>query len=171
MYLWLIRHAKSSWADPQQSDFDRPLNARGERNGGTMADWLQHQANPATWLWTSTAVRAQATSTFAAQGFGLTPNQVQSQHELYHANPEALIDVLQTTPNNHRAVAVVAHNPGLTELLNLLLGKRVTDNLPTFGIAQLRLPNAWNRDWLALSLSHHSDTQLVQLVSPKTLPS
>src|SRR5690606_10374640 len=28
--LVMIRHAKSSWAKPLQSDFERPLNARGE---------------------------------------------------------------------------------------------------------------------------------------------
>ena len=28
MKLWVIRHAKSSWADPGQADFERPLNGR-----------------------------------------------------------------------------------------------------------------------------------------------
>ena len=30
--LTLIRHAKSSWKDAELSDFERPLNARGERD-------------------------------------------------------------------------------------------------------------------------------------------
>ena len=30
--LTLIRHAKSSWAEPGLADFERPLNARGERD-------------------------------------------------------------------------------------------------------------------------------------------
>ena len=30
--LFLLRHAKSSWASNHLSDFDRPLNNRGRRN-------------------------------------------------------------------------------------------------------------------------------------------
>ena len=29
--LFLLRHAKSSWQDDGQDDFDRPLNARGRK--------------------------------------------------------------------------------------------------------------------------------------------
>ena len=31
--LTLLRHAKSSWNDPGQDDFDRPLNERGHNPG------------------------------------------------------------------------------------------------------------------------------------------
>ncbi len=42
--LLLIRHAKSSWADFEQKDFDRPLNDRGKKDAPEMAkrikkDW------------------------------------------------------------------------------------------------------------------------------------
>ena len=30
--LALLRHAKSSWDNPALSDFDRPLNSRGQKN-------------------------------------------------------------------------------------------------------------------------------------------
>ena len=30
--LYLLRHAKSSWDDPELDDFDRPLNKRGKRD-------------------------------------------------------------------------------------------------------------------------------------------
>ena len=33
---------------------------------------------------------------------------------------------------------MVAHNPGITECINLLTGERVIDNLPTFGIARVQ---------------------------------
>ena len=35
--LTLVRHAKSSWDDSELSDFDRPLNERGERVAPEMA--------------------------------------------------------------------------------------------------------------------------------------
>jgi phosphohistidine phosphatase SixA len=30
--LYIVRHAKSSWDDPELSDFDRPLNERGKKS-------------------------------------------------------------------------------------------------------------------------------------------
>jgi phosphohistidine phosphatase len=35
--LLLIRHAKSSWDDPVQQDYDRPLNDRGKTDAPAMA--------------------------------------------------------------------------------------------------------------------------------------
>ncbi len=34
--ITLIRHAKSDWSHPELSDFDRPLNGRGERDAPLM---------------------------------------------------------------------------------------------------------------------------------------
>ena len=64
-------------------------------------------------------------------------------HELYNASPEAILGVLQGTPADVRSAAVVAHNPGMTHTLNLLVGSTVTDNLPTFGVACLEVPEPW----------------------------
>jgi phosphohistidine phosphatase len=173
MRLWIIRHAKSSWAEPTQTDFERGLNQRGQRNGPKMSEWLGEQQNPPTWLWTSDAVRALATTEFVRHGFNLSANQVQSNHDLYHATPETLVAVLQQTPKEHQSIAVVAHNPGLTYLLNLLAGSNVTENLPTFGVAELMLPSSWEEDWINFSLPTPSATatyaELVQLQNPKNL--
>lgn len=178
MRLWIIRHAKSSWAEPTQTDFERGLNQRGLRDGPKMSAWLEEQQHPPTWVWTSDAVRALATTEFVRQGFNLTTNQVQSTHDLYHATPDSLAAVLQQTPRanldkTHQSVAVVAHNPGLTYLLNLLTGSIVTENLPTFGVAELVLPPSWEEDWINFSLPASSTTasyaELVQLQSPKKL--
>lgn len=173
MRLWIIRHAKSSWAQPQQADFERDLNQRGQRDGANMGAWLGEQKNPPTWLWTSDAVRAQATTDFVANGCNLPPDQVQADHNLYHGAPEDIAAVLQQTPIEHRCVAVVAHNPGLTYLVNLLAGSNVTDNLPTFGAAEFVLPQSWGNNWIDFHLPTPGTTanyaQLVQLQSPKRL--
>ena len=41
--LILMRHAKSSWADPGQRDLDRPLNKRGRRGAGLIGGWLKRK--------------------------------------------------------------------------------------------------------------------------------
>ncbi len=142
--IWLFRHAKSSWADPGQADFDRPLNARGERAGPTMAAWLETQTQPAEWIWSSDARRAAATAEFVRQGFKLPAEALHFSHDLYLGGPEKILDVLRATPPDVQAVALVAHNPGTTYLLNALAGEVVTDNVPTFGTARLSAPGAWD---------------------------
>jgi phosphohistidine phosphatase len=144
MKIWLIRHAKSSWSEAGLKDFDRPLNARGERDGPRMADWLAAQSDPATWLWTSTAARARATARFVSKAFALSDDAVIETDELYEASPEAILDVLRRTPAGVPSVAVVAHNPGLTWLANTLGRKPVTDNLPTFGVVRFDCTVPWH---------------------------
>ena len=38
--LSLLRHAKSSWDDPAQKDFDRPLSDRGEEAAPRMGAYM-----------------------------------------------------------------------------------------------------------------------------------
>lgn len=162
MKLWLIRHAKSAWSSPGLSDFERPLNGRGQRDGPKMAAWLAAQTDPATWLWSSTAVRALATARFVQEGFALDDDALATSDDLYHATPETLLDVIRQTPVEVPSVALVAHNPGLTWLVNLLGRKPVTDNLPTFGVARFDCPAPWQ------TLQAGTAT-LDFLASPKTL--
>ncbi|MDZ7670171.1 MAG: histidine phosphatase family protein [Gammaproteobacteria bacterium] len=143
MKLWLIRHAKSDWSSPGVSDFQRPLNARGERDGPRMATWLTAQDGAADWLWSSDALRAQQTAAFVAQAFAISDGRWAEDHRLYGAGPETLLSVIRETPPDVLGVAVVAHNPGMTELVNLLAGDNVTGNLPTFGVARFEVSGDW----------------------------
>jgi phosphohistidine phosphatase len=162
MKLWLIRHAKSSWGQPGLSDFERPLNNRGKRDGPRMAAWLSEQSHPAQWIWTSTAARAMATTAFVRRGFELDDTAVAPLDDLYHAAPEALLAAIHQTPTDIDSVALVAHNPGLTYLVNLLGTTPATDNLPTFGIARFDCPS----DWQTLA---PGTATLELLVGPKTI--
>ena len=162
MKLWIIRHAKSSWSHPGLRDFDRPLNKRGERDGTRMAAWLADQCDAAEWIWTSPAARAVATAEFVRRGFDLSNAAVVEEAELYHATPEDVIEVVRRTPPDVLRVAVVAHNPGLTYLVNLLGPAPLTENLPTFGVARFDV----NADWRDLA---PGSATLDLLVGPKTI--
>jgi len=162
MKLWLIRHAKSDWSMPGQRDFDRPLNARGRRDGPRMAEWLGRQNEPASWVWSSDAARARSTAAYVVEGFAAAAPQLLLDHRLYLAAPERLLDVIRETPADVQSAAVVAHNPGLTELVNLLAGELVLANLPTFGVACFDVAVPW------VDLRYGSG-QLVALMTPKQL--
>ena len=59
--LTLLRHAKSSWDDTVQRDFDRPLNAKGARAATAMGAHLRQLGLQFDHLVASPAVRGYAT--------------------------------------------------------------------------------------------------------------
>jgi len=143
MKLWVIRHAKSSWADPGQADFDRPLNARGIKDGKRMIRWMRAQAQRPEWIFASDAARARATAEFVRDGYAVTSDQLHFVHRIYEASAETLLDIVQGIPDDCPSAALVGHNPGSTEFVNSMVGNPVIDNLPTFGIVLLDLPSRW----------------------------
>ena len=137
-YFWLIRHARSSHT--ASSDFERGLSASGRADGELMADFLrttlQDSEHVPGWLITSAAKRAQQTSDYVASAFNVSSEQVNVERSLYLAEPEALLAALQETPADTGCVALVAHNPGLTWLVNdLSEDNQQLENFPTLGCA------------------------------------
>lgn len=162
MNLWVIRHAKSSWANAGQADFDRPLNERGNRDGKRLIAWMQVQNDPPQRIISSDAVRARATTDFVRVGFRLPDDRLQFDHRLYEASVETIFEVVCGIPDNCPSAALVGHNPGSTDFVNAMVGTRVVDALPTFGIALLTLPPRW-RD------ARPGCARLALLHSPKAL--
>jgi phosphohistidine phosphatase len=141
------------------SDHERPLNDRGARNGEAMQEWYSHHTHPAEWIWCSSARRARQTAKYVSRGFDA---QIVEEPELYLASAEVLLGCLQMTPPHVSSVAIVAHNPGLTHLVNLLGHKPITDNLVTFGSALF----GTHTDWPSL---HFGCAKLVSLQTPKSI--
>ena len=162
MKLWVIRHAKSSWKTGKP-DFDRPLNKRGERDGPRMGAWLSDQEDRPTWVVSSDAARARATADFVCAWAQVNGEALRLEPRLYLAGAETILDVVKETPDDVTSMAVVCHNPGITDFVNAMLGEPRLDNLPTFGIAKLEVSAPW------VDLAFES-AQLDQLCTPKQLP-
>ena len=161
MRLWLIRHAKSSWADPGLRDFDRPLNDRGKRDGPLMQAWLARQSFGPALIRTSDAARAQATAAFVQGAF--PEARLEADRRLYGASPETMAKIVRETPAELESLALVAHNPGMTQCINLLAGRQAIDDLPTFGIARFQ----WSGDGSDLG---REQAILEFLMTPRMLP-
>ena len=136
--LTLIRHAKSSWKDTTLSDFDRPLNKRGRENAPLMGDVLREAGVGFDLIMSSPAQRAITTATVIAGKLGYPKKRLLEERRLYGATVEELLDIVHRLPDDKTHVALVAHNPGLTEFCNYLTGDNLA-NLPTCGIASIDL--------------------------------
>ncbi|MGB4972019.1 MAG: histidine phosphatase family protein, partial [Cyclobacteriaceae bacterium] len=61
MTLYLVRHAKSSWENPDLSDFDRPLNERGRKDAPRMGKRIKEREITPDLMLSSPANRAIST--------------------------------------------------------------------------------------------------------------
>ena len=118
--LTLMRHANAQWKDPQVSDFDRPLNRRGTSEAEAMSRRLIELKLIPTILLTSSARRAQQTADIVARELGVLPRNMRSEESLYLAPVADILRVIQTTGPRIPHLMIVGHNPGITEIANLL---------------------------------------------------
>lgn len=143
--LILMRHSKSAYP-LGLSDQERPLNDRGARDAQAARQWFAQQAFSVDEAWISSATRAQQTwtgiesgvCTCALPGFAQT-----TVPELYEASVGRLLTlVTQTTA---QCLLLVAHNPGLEQLIERVTGRdpqgwlaHITVKFPTGAVCVLR---------------------------------
>jgi phosphohistidine phosphatase len=136
----LLRHAKSSWTEPEKADFDRPLAARGEKTAPRMGAFLAEQHVLPQLILCSTAHRARATLDLVLPHLGARP-EVVFEDELYHAGAPALLKRLRKVADDIHHVMIVGHNPGLHALAHDLAAtgdkrdlRALASKLPTAAI-------------------------------------
>lgn len=118
--LTLLRHAKSSWADPSLDDHDRPLAKRGVKAIPLVADFMRREGVKPDIVLCSDAMRTRATLALLLADLG-TPNpRVIYDETLYLAAPHTILSAVAESGQRH--VLVVGHNPGLHALALELVG-------------------------------------------------
>lgn len=144
--LVVIRHAKSSWSNPGQTDFERPLNDRGEHDAPLMGKRLKDLGLIPDLIVSSPAKRARQTAKRIADTIGYEKNEIAFVEELYHCTPEILMKTVSGLDEKYARVFIVAHNPGITEFVNQLSDKFRIDNVPTCGVTGAKFEGD---DWSA----------------------
>jgi len=142
--LIMIRHAKSSWANPLQSDFDRPLNERGKRDAPEMGKLLKETGIQPDLIISSTAKRTRQTTKRIAEALGYDFATVKWEEKLYHCVPSVFEELLYELEESVKTVIIVAHNPGITEFVNSFSPEFSIPNMPTCGVVGAQLEAA---DW------------------------
>ena len=138
----LLRHAKSSWKDPQLDDHDRPLNARGREAATRVGQLLYNDKIDIDLVLCSASKRARETADFVFAPAKITP-PILFRDDLYHASPTAMVEVLNGVAEPNSCVILIGHNPGMEEFLALLTGRAVP--FPTAALARIELDlEAWS---------------------------
>jgi len=108
-----------------------------------MAERIEKRGLDSGRVLTSTARRARDTAAALVSTAGDCISVVHDP-DIYLAAPGTLLAVLSRQSNAVETIVLVGHNPGLTQLANMLLPELRLDNLPTAGVVAMRLPGA---DW------------------------
>ncbi|MGN6607692.1 MAG: SixA phosphatase family protein [Jatrophihabitans sp.] len=147
--LYLLRHAKSDWGDPGLADHDRPLNARGVRATGLVADHLRAVGAEVDLVLCSTARRTRETWQGVRGGLHRDP-EVRFEAAIYEAPPQRLLDLLRGIDDEHRAVLMIGHNPGTALLAHGLIAggdpdllARLDEGYPTAALTTLTFEGTW----------------------------
>ncbi|AZO42624.1 MULTISPECIES: histidine phosphatase family protein [Mesorhizobium] len=165
--LLLLRHAKSSWDDPDLDDFDRPLAERGLKAAQLMGrelaarNWLPELAL------VSPALRTRDTWRLVAAELSVRP-RVELAKALYDASAADILSQIRKTDGSSGCLVVIGHNPGLEDLARQLAGpeseakarKKLDEKFPTAALARF----VFEGDWSGLS-----SARLTHCLRPKDL--
>ena len=144
--LYLRRHAKSSWDDPDLSDRERPLAPRGERAADAMAEHLEAEGIRPELVLCSPARRTRQTLERVQPSLG--DPRVVFGDDLYGASGGELLDRLRDVDDRTATVMLIGHNPAIQELALSLAAagadlESVRRKFPTGALATLTVPGRW----------------------------
>lgn len=132
--VFIIRHAKSSWSDENLSDFDRPLNKRGEANAPAMAKRFKDRGIIPDAIISSSAVRAKATAILLAQNLNFT-KEILYKESLYEADTREIEEILRSSNDMEATLFLIGHNPEFNMFAQEYLG--FDENIVTCGVVEI----------------------------------
>ncbi len=133
--LILVRHAKSSWSKTDLSDFERPLNERGNRDKTTMGERLMNRNESIEKIISSSAKRTTQTSIALAKAIDYSTGDIQFEDAIYHSSVSTMMQFINDVDNSIETIMLVAHNPGISMLCDYLCGEFF--EFPTLGMTKI----------------------------------
>ena len=145
--LFLLRHAKSAWDDPERTDFDRPLAPRGRKAATRMGAFLRDGGYRFDEVLCSAANRAEQTWRRVADELGQdAARSVTHDEDIYLAGAPALLHRLRRVDDSVKTLLLIGHNPDLEHLANMLCTDgergavaRIREKYPTGALAEIDL--------------------------------
>jgi phosphohistidine phosphatase len=149
--LLLLRHAKSSWDNPQLQDYDRPLAPRGRQAAPLIGQAIEARGWHPLMALISSSARTRETWQLVSAGLKHAPSPT-FRDSLYEASAEQLLAEVHRTPEIVSTLLLLGHNPGLEDFASRLAGdgsdetaiKQLRKKFPTAGLARLEFTGRWD---------------------------
>jgi phosphohistidine phosphatase len=115
--LIFIRHGRAEDPVPEISDFERSLTIKGKVISKHMALRFREKENNPGQLISSPAFRALETAYIFAAEFGIKPENIIIDSDLYYkATIKTLFDILAKIDDETDTITMFGHNPAFTEM-------------------------------------------------------
>lgn len=132
--LILIRHAEAGHQSKTLTDFGRTLTPSGKQDAAKMAILLNRASVPQVII-SSPALRALTTAQIFTATLGLDDAGIKA--DIYEATADTLLRIVNHLDDRYQVIALVGHNPGVSNFLHKLSGKITT--MPTASFVEIAL--------------------------------
>ena len=139
--LLILRHGKSDWDVPFDSDANRPLAARGREAAQRIGRMISEAKTSPDLVFTSPAVRARETARLAAAAGGWDA-EIQEHRQIYEGGVGPIIKLITGISDQSRVVAIAGHQPTSAALVASLIGGGRL-RFPTGAVACIQFPFDW----------------------------
>lgn len=140
--VFIVRHAKSDW-DNNLSDFNRPLNERGNNDAPKMAKRINNLGFKPDIILSSPANRAITTAKYFASEYDYASDCIQQEREIYDVGQRFTLDLILGLPDTLNSAMIFGHNPDQSHLSTLLSNTHI-GNMPTCSVVGVEFDtNIW----------------------------
>ena len=118
--LYIIRHGKSDWGNPEVNDFNRPLNHRGLKDAPRVGKHLLTSYEKADTIISSPAKRAITTAKLIANEINYPDSSIIENENIYLASKETILQIINKIDDQFNCAYIFGHNPGFSNLASYL---------------------------------------------------
>ena len=140
--LDLVRHATAMENYGSQKDIERELTAGGIRHAVILGKYLNSTGVAPQKIVTSNAQRAKHTAMLLADCMHYNEDAVIINDDLYNASIRVLLDAINNLDDESDHIMMVAHNPGISYLVEYLTNEQVGSMFPG-SICRLTFKGNW----------------------------
>ena len=129
--ITIIRHAKSSWDDPELPDVVRPLNKRGVQAASSIGKYLAKLHEKPDLIISSPATRAYHTAVSVAQILGYRLKNIAVVPSVYFEGEQGVLNLLREQDDIYDNIFIFGHEPTCSDVVHTL----AEEMIPKFSTA------------------------------------
>ena len=135
--IYIVRHAKSSWAYREVADIDRPLKERGINDAYLMSKYLSKKIDKPDVFISSVANRALHTGIIFCRNFNYPLSNLQIKKELYSFSDGYLVKTVKALDDSFNSAIIFSHDHGINTFVNKF-GSQPIAHVTTCGVIGIR---------------------------------
>jgi phosphohistidine phosphatase len=137
--LFIIRHAKAEWRSENGTDFSRTLCSGGINEAKNISHQLLHKNVVIDAIVFSSALRTMQTAKQIANICCIDECNLYAEPLLYLADADIIETIVEQFADDKKNIAIVCHNPGITDFVHTLVPHAFSDSMPTCAVVAVKI--------------------------------